>query len=306
VLVKQPAPRIAPLEDFHEAAARRVRARWAAATDAPWLHGEVGRRMAERLPIIRHPPQRWLDWWAHAGGSAAAVRAAYPQAQRIAVEPDEASRANSTARLPPWWSRRRWGPQADAVVTQNAVDPAGAEMVWANMMLHVCADLHAVFAAWQRALVPDGFLMFSTFGPASLRELRTLYERKHWGPAFYPFADMHDLGDLLVQAGFADPVMDQELVTLTWSSPQAALAELRTLGGNVHAGRHAGMRTPRWHAQLLSELQRKSDADGRVALSFEIVYGHALRPRPRARVAPVTTVALEDLRADLARPRSAH
>jgi malonyl-CoA O-methyltransferase len=299
-----PASRIAPLEDFHEPAARRVRARWAAAESAPWLHAEVGRRMAERLPIIRHAPQRWLDWWAHVGGSSSAVRAAYPQAQRIAVEPDEMSRAHSMARLPPWWSRRRWGPQADAVVMQNAVDPAGAEMVWANMMLHACADLHAVFSAWQRALVPDGFLMFSTFGPASLRELRLLYEHKRWGPAFYPFADMHDLGDLLVHAGFAEPVMDQELITLTWSSPQAALAELRTLGGNLHAGRHAGLRTPRWHTRLLAELQRRTDADGRVALSFEIVYGHALRPRARARVAPVTTVTLEDLRADLSRPRS--
>lgn len=299
-----PAPRIAPLEDFHEPAAARARARLTAAPSAPWLHAEVGRRMAERLPIIRHPPQCWLDWWAHAGGSAAAVRAAYPQAQRIAVEPDEVSRVKSTARLPPWWSRRRWGPAADAVVMQGAVDPAGAEMLWANMMLHACADLHGVFAAWHRALAPDGFLMFSTFGPASLRELRLLYEHRHWGPAFYPFADMHDLGDLLVHAGFAEPVMDQELVTLTWSSPQAALSELRTLGGNVHAGRHAGLRTPRWRDKLLAELQRRADADGRVALSFEIVYGHALRPRARARVAPLATVSLEDLRADLSRPRS--
>ena len=300
-----PAPRVTPLEDFHEPAAVRVRSRMSAAS-APWLHAEVGRRMAERLPIIRHPPQRWLDWGAHVGGSAAAVRTAYPHAQRIAVEPDEASRARSVTRLPPWWSRRRWGPQAEAVVLQAAVDPAAAEMVWANMMLHTCADLQAVFAAWHRALAPDGFLMFSTLGPASLRELRLLYEQKRWGPAFYPFADMHDLGDLLVHAGFADPVMDQELVTLTWSSPQAALAELRTLGGNVHAGRFAGLRTPRWRDRLLADLQRRTDADGRVALSFEIVYGHALRPRARVKMAPVATVALEDLRADLSRPRSPH
>lgn len=299
-------PRIAPLEDFHEPAAARVRARLAGAAQAPWLHAEVGRRMAERLPIIRHAPQRWLDWWAHAGGSASAVRAAYPHAQRIAVEPDGASHAKSAARLPPWWSRRRWGPQADAVVGLDAVNPAGSEMVWANMMLHACADLQAVFAAWHRALAPDGFLMFSTFGPASLRELRQLYEHKRWGPAFYPFADMHDLGDLLVHAGFAEPVMDQELITLTWSTPQAALAELRTLGANVHAGRFAGLRTPRWRDRLLAELQRRTDADGRVAISFEIVYGHALRPRARAKMAPVATVALEDLRADLLRPRSAH
>jgi malonyl-CoA O-methyltransferase len=297
-------PRLAPLDQFHEPAAIRWRARMARAEQPPWLHGEVARRMAERLPIIRQPPQRWLDWWAHIGGSAAAVRAAYPQAKRTAVEPDEALRSRSAGHLPPWWSRRRWGAHAEAVLLPSAVEPASAEMLWANMMLHACHDIGAVFAQWHRALAVDGFVMFSTFGPGSLRELHELYAQKRWGPPFYPFADMHDLGDLLVHAGFADPVMDQEQLTLTWSSPQAALQELRTLGGNLHAARHAGLRTPRWRERLLAQLQRRADADGRVALSFEVVYGHAIRPRARARVAPVSTVSLQDLRADLSRQRS--
>jgi malonyl-CoA O-methyltransferase len=296
-------PRVAPLDDFHAPAAARVRQRMGCAAQAPWLHTEVARRMAERLPIIRTPPQRWLDWWAQMGGGAQAVRAAYPQAQRFAVEPDEATRARSLARLPAWWSRRRWGPQAEAVLLQPDVPAAAAQMVWANMMLHSCADVGAVFALWHRALAIDGFVMFSTLGPTSLHELRELYEQEHWGPAFYPLADMHDLGDLLVHAGFADPVMDQELLTLTWSTPQAALDELHTLGGNLHARRYAGLRTPRWRERLLAQLQRRTDADGRVGLSFEIVYGHALRPRPRTRMAAVSTVALEDLRADLSRQR---
>jgi malonyl-CoA O-methyltransferase len=260
--------------------------------------------MAERLPIIRQPPQRWLDWWAHPGGGATPVRVAYPHAQRIAVEPDAPLLARSATHMPPWWSRRHWGPQADAVALQTNVLPASAEMLWANMMLHASADIAAVFAQWHRVLAVDGFVMFSTLGPGTLRELHRLYEQRRWGPAFHPFADMHDLGDLLVHAGFADPVMDQEQVTLTWSSPQAALQELRTLGGNVHAGRHAGLRTPRWRDALLAQLQQRADADGRVALSFEIVYGHAVRPPTRVRVAPVSTVSLQDLRADLSRQRS--
>jgi len=296
---------VTPNAEFHQAAAERMRARLAR-SPAPWLHGEVARRMAERLPIIRQPPQRWLDWWAYLGASAGAVRAAYPQAQRIAVEPDDALRDRSLAHLPPWWSRRRWGPQAEAVLRQPEVEPAGADMLWANMMLHACADIAGVFAQWHRALAADGFVMFSSLGPGTLAELRLLYRQQGWGPAFYPFADMHDLGDLLVHAGFADPVMDQEQVTMTWSSPQAALRELRALGGNLHAARHAGLRTPRWHARLLEQLAQRRDADGRIALSFEIVYGHAIRPRARARVAPLSTVSLQDLRADLARQRSPH
>ena len=295
---------VTPHTEFHDVAALRLRKRLARAAQAPWLHGEVARRMAERLPIIRQPPQRWLDWWAHLGGGAQAVRAAYPQAQRTAVEPDDPLRARSAALLPPWWSRRRWGAQAEAVLLPGGVRPASADMVWANMMLHACADIAAQFASWHRALAADGFVMFSTLGPGTLPELRLLYEHERWGPAFFPFADMHDLGDGLVHAGFADPVMDQELLTLTWSSPQAALQELRALGSNLHAARFAGLRTPRWRKRLVRALERRRDADGRVALSFEIVYGHAVRPRARARVAPVSTVSLHDLRADLARQRS--
>jgi len=290
--------------EFDDTAAQRMRARLARAPQPPWLHAEVARRMADRLPIIRQPPQRWLDWWAHLGAGAQAVRSAYPQAQRSALEPDERLRQRSVAQLPPWWSRRRWGPQAEAVLLPHDVEPASVDMVWANMMLHACADIAAQFASWHRALAVDGFLMFSTLGPGTLPELRRLYQREGWGLPFYPFADMHDLGDELVHAGFADPVMDQELLTLTWSSPRAALQELRALGSNLHASRFAGLRTPRWRERLLQHLERGRDADGRVALGFEVVYGHAVRPRARTRVAPLATVSLQDLRADLARHRS--
>ncbi len=270
---------------------------------APWLHREVARRMAERLPLIREPPQRWLDWWAHLGGGAAVVRQAYPQAQRIAVEPTPALRARSEQPLPPWWSPRRWSGATETVLLQPQVADASAEMVWANMMLHACLDMPAMLANWRRALVVDGFVMFSTLGPATLQELRALYAQLGYGAPHAPFADMHDVGDLLVHAGFADPVMDQEMLTLTWSTPAAALDELRALGGNVHPQRHAGLRTPRWRNQLLRQLERRADADGRVAMTFEVVYGHAFRPRPRARVAATSTVSLADMRASLSSGR---
>ena len=281
-----------------------VLARLAQRPEAPWLHGEVAQRMAERLPLIRQPPQRWLDWWAHLGGGAAAVRQAYPRAQRIVVEPTAALQVRSRGPAPRWWSPRRWAGATGAVLLPGQVDEGAAEMVWANMMLHACADMAGMLAQWRRALVVDGFVMFSTFGPATLHELRALYGRHGLGLAHAPFADMHDIGDLLVHAGFADPVMDQEMLTLTWSTPTAALDELRALGGNVHPARHAGLRTPRWRTRLLDALERQADADGRVAMSFELVYGHAFRPRPRARVAPTSTVSLADMRASLSSGRA--
>jgi malonyl-CoA O-methyltransferase len=115
-----------------------------------------------------------------------------------------------------------------------------------------------------------------------------------------PLVDMHDLGDMLVQAGFADPVMDQETLTLTWPDPQAMLAELRTLGGNVDPRRHAGLRTPRWRADLIQRLQGLAQADGRVALEVELVYGHAFKVARPPRIATETAIPLQQMR-DLVR-----
>ncbi len=257
----------------------------------PWLHGEVARRMADRLRVIRLQPQQVADWGAFLGASSGLLSLAYPKARLLAVEagPVEPRPAR-------WW--QRWLPAAAPATVGDGEVPAGlAQLVWANMSLHWAADPQVLLRQWQRALAVDGFLMFSTLGPGSLALLRELYADQQWPPPFAPFVDMHDLGDMLIEAGFADPVMDQEQLTLTWPSAETLLAELRGLGGNSHPHRHAGLRTPRWQRRLHQALQARADAQGRIALVFEIVYGHAFKPLPRPRVAAQTTLPLDDLRA---------
>ena len=285
------------------AALARVQRRLQAAPHAPWLHGEVARRMAERLPIVKLQPAVVADWGAFLGASRVLLASAYPQARLLAVEAD-AQRRDATAEMlaRPWWSPQRWvGARAQAL-TEDELQPGSAQLLWANMGLHGAADPQALMLQWHRALAVDGFLMFSTLGPGSLAALQAIYRAEGWGLPFAPFVDMHDLGDMLVAAGFADPVMDQEIITLNWASPEALLAELRQLGGNVALGRHAGLRTPRWRERLQQALAasagpvRTEGPGSRVALGFEVVYGHAFRPLPRPRVAARTELALEDMR----------
>ena len=273
----------------------RVQRRQAHADHAPWLHREVARRMAERLPIIRQQPDTVIDWWSHAGGSQEVLARAYPKARRLRVEA-----AGSAAALPhetvPWWSARRWR-REPAPLDESAVPAAAGQLLWANMMLHAVDDPQLLMQRWRRALAVDGFLMFSTLGPDTLSTLRFLYRDAGWGSAHAPFTDMHDWGDMLVATGFAEPVLDQERLTLTWATPEALLGELRTLGGNTDPARFAGLRTPRWRARLLAALRERASADGRIALEFELVYGHAFNALPRAKVSGETRVAVEDLRA---------
>jgi malonyl-CoA O-methyltransferase len=269
----------------------RWQQRQALAAEPPWLHGEVARRMAERLQIMKRVPTVVIDWWSRSGSSSELLRAAYPQAQQLRVESAAVMQRPKAAA--PWWSAQRW--RADDPVAESNVPDAQAQLLWANMMLHAVADPGALLAQWRKALSMEGFVMFSTLGPDTLKSLRQTYRDAGWGTAHAPFVDMHDLGDMLVRAGFADPVMDQEVLRLTWATPDALLTELRGLGLNADPARCAGLRTPRWRARLDAALAELAGADGRIALEFEIVYGHAFNPPPRLAVAGETRLSAADL-----------
>ena len=278
-------------------AVRAALRRLARAPEPPWLHGEVARRMAEKLELILLQPERVIDWWSALGAGAALLTAAYPKAQHMRIEPDAvwASRSRVLAQRP-WWTAARWAGGELAVALEAADIAPGAGLVWANMMLHAVVDPVALIERWHGLLRVDGFVMFSCLGPGTLRELRTLYARLGWPAPTPGFIDMHDLGDMLVQAGFADPVMDQETLTLRWPNVPALISELRALGGNTAPDRAAGLRTPRWRAMLERELEGLAAADGSIGLSFEVAYGHAFKAAPRLRVGEATTVSLEDMR----------
>jgi malonyl-CoA O-methyltransferase len=274
----------------------RVLQRQALGAGAPWLHQEVARRMGERLAVIRLQPQCLIDWWAGPGASDELLAQAYPHAQRVAVEASTSWQQRTLAqRHRPWWSPQRWTAAPQPVLLQNDSLPT-AQLLWSNMMLHGASNPVAVIERWHALLQADGFLMFSCLGPGTLQRLRQLYQQLQWSPPAVDFVDMHDLGDMLVQAGFADPVMDQEVLTLTWATPEALLTELRALGSNAHPHRFAGLRTPRWKQQLMQALQTLRGPDGRLQLQFEISYGHAFKAAPRVKVASEARISLDDLR----------
>ena len=254
--------------------------------------------MAERLSLIRLQPKLVLDWWGGPGGSHEILVDVYPKARLVAVEGSEAWLKRSTScNQAPWWSTRRWSAPQRVVLPEADPFPPGVELIWSNMMLHAVADPVSQIERWYRALESGGFLMFSCLGPGSLRTLRRLYSDVFASEATVDFVDMHDLGDMLVAAGFVDPVMDQEELTLTWASPQELLAELRQLGGNAHPERFKGLRTPRWRQRLLEALESLRGSDGRLALHFEVSYGHAFKGQPRLKVQSEVHVSVDQLRA---------
>ena len=259
--------------------------------------------MEERLQWIRQQPKAWASWQPLRGGLQAHVLVAkrYSSAECFVVEPNAATIAAAQAQLTrPWWQRLGGAAQA-----RFAPPPEGSvNMVWANMALHMASDPQGLIADWHSALKSDGFLMFSCLGPDTLGELRAVYRELGLGPAHHDFTDMHDWGDMLVAAGFAEPVMDMERIRLSYDSASRLLQDLRALGRNLHPARFAAARSRKWHQQLEQAIsQQLADAQegGRLALTFEVIYGHAHKPLPRVGLSQESAVSLRDMREMLAR-----
>ncbi|MEY2682998.1 MAG: hypothetical protein RJA09_142 [Pseudomonadota bacterium] len=274
--------------------------RWAQRPHAhsAWLHEEVGARMAQRLGWIKATPARWLSWEPVHGGLQAhlAVAAAYPKSEVVVhanrTEVALAALKHAAPEAAGLWGRWRYTPPRLAHADSEV------DMVWANMALHPTHQPQTLLKRWHRALRVDGFVMFSCLGPDSLRELRDVYDQMGWSAPAHAFTDMHDWGDMLVQAGFAEPVMDMERITLSYSGAVALLADLRLWGRNLSSHRSAVTRGRSWQAALLASLERhmpRTD-DGRLPLTFEVIYGHAHKGQPRVPVGPASAVSLQDMR----------
>ncbi len=259
----------------------------------------MAERLAERLAWFKLEAQRVVLWQGLAGGGAQALRERFPQAVQVWVEESpwlEVARRQAA----PWWQPWRKG-RTEWQQPQHV--PTGqAQLLWANLGLLGTATPDVLFQSWQSALAPEGFLLFSTLGPDSFKELRALYAAQGWGPAGPDWIDLHDLGDALLRSGFSDPVMDQERITLTWADGEALWCDLAALGGNLAQGRFAGLRSPRWKARWVAAAEAAlRGADGRLSLTLEFVCGHAIRPQPR--LPGESTVSLDSLKQQLTQRR---
>lgn len=263
------------------AAARRG---FEAAYGSDVLAREVEGRLAERLQYIKLDAKHILDVGCGAGASRIPLHARFPDAELYGV--DFSLPALKHAQAPAGFMARMRGilqaPRTHWVGADGAQLPfasGSCDLVWSNLSLAWAADPAAWIREWGRVLRVDGLLMFTTYGPDTLKELRAAFGDDL--PHVHPFLDMHDIGDMLAGNGFAEPVMDMEILTLTYADVPAMLADLRATGQtNAHQGRRKGLSgKARWESMeaRYAALAR----DGRIPATFEVVYGHAWKGRPR-------------------------
>lgn len=256
-----------------------------------FLRREIARRMHERLALVKIAPARVLDAGCGSGQDLGLLQKDFPAAHLVGV--DAAPAMVDAARAPASALKALGGMLSKLLPSKSGVDlvcgdfanlPVGSnafDLVWSNLALHWHPQPDRVFAEWRRVLRLDGLLMFSNFGPDTLREVRAAFAGLDAAPHTLPFVDMHDFGDQLVEAGFSTPVMDMEVITVTYDTVEALLADVRALGGNPLATRRAGLVGRAAWAQVTQAFERQRRPDGKLALTFEVIYGHAFRPAPR-------------------------
>ncbi|KAF1028952.1 MAG: Malonyl-[acyl-carrier protein] O-methyltransferase [Burkholderia plantarii] len=281
--------------------------------EVAFLPREIAQRMGERLDYIKVNPTGVLDAGCGSGDDLPLLRARFPDAPVFGADLSAAMLARAAARETTDTGWRRFMPAALskalgqrgprlAQADFSALPFAGAafDVVWSNLALHWHSRPDLVFPEWQRVLRVNGLLMFSTFGPDTLRELRAAYAeaeaatncatRAH----VIDFVDMHDLGDMLVESGFEIPVMDQEVLTITYRSPESLLADVRRWGAYPfeREGAALSVRTRRALSEVLEARRRD---DGTIALTFEVIYGHAWKAVPRTTADGHGIVRIEDI-----------
>lgn len=276
---------------------RRSFARAAASYDrAAILQREIADRLIDRLDWVKLAPARILDAGSGTGYCARALTRRYRAARVTGVDLAQPL-ALAAHRRRGWFSRSEF---VCGDIERLPLASASFDLIVSNLSLQWC-DLDAAFAEMLRVLRPGGLLMFSSFGPDTLREIRAAWAQVDSAVHVHTFIDMHDVGDALMRAGFAEPVMDVERLTLTYADVDAALRELKAIGAhNAARTRTRGLTGKDRFRRFVAAYETQRRDDGRIPASYEVVYGHAWAPLTPAN-APVrgghtVSVALDSLR----------
>ena len=260
------------------------------------LQATVRDELLRRLEVLRMEPAVVVDLGAGTGQASIALKRRYPGGRVVAM--DIAHGMLLQARKRQTLLRR-----FDRVVADAAALPLGnasVDMLFSSLMLQWCNDPDRVLRECRRVLRPGGVLHFTTLGPDTLVELRQAWQAADPGHAHVNrFIDMHDLGDALVRAGFAEPVLDVERYTLTYDDARSLMRDLKAIGAhNSTAGRARGLTGKSALARMLAAYEGFRRA-GKLPATYEVVFAQAWCPtgpirtkgQPRAEtVVPISQI----------------
>jgi malonyl-CoA O-methyltransferase len=238
------------------------------------LQAEVGARLLDRLDGIALAPERVLDVGSGPGRGSEVLRARFPGASVVALDVALPMLRAAALRGPPAFARV--GGDAQALPFADA----SIDLVHSNLCLQWCDDPGLAIAEFARVLKPGGLLLFTTFGPATLHELRTAFASADATPHVGRFVDMHDIGDALLTTGFRDPVLERDDFTLTYADALTLMRELRAIGATNADAKRQRTLTGKAHLKRVVDAYEAFRIDGVLPATYEVVYAQARAPEP--------------------------
>ena len=246
--------------------------------DVAVLQREVESRLLEQLGVLEAKiPACVLDVGAGPGRASGAMKKRWPHSEVIALD-----LALPMLREVPKQTRF-WRPirRICAEATQLPLADDSVDVVFSSLCLQWVPDLPAALSEFRRVLREDGLLLFATFGPDTLIELRDAYlAAGEQQPPLSPFAALQPIGDALMAAGFRNPVLDRDVFTLTYSEPMALLRELRAIGaGDARVQRSRGLGGKQRQARMFAAYEALRH-EGVLPSTWEVITAMAWAPAP--------------------------
>lgn len=242
------------------------------------LQREVATRLLERLDLLKMTPGNILDLGSGTGICSEALSRRYPKARVVALDLAEAMLHHTRRRFSRWDRfRNKHGFVAGDAERLPFAD-GSFDMLFSNLTLQWCSDLEQTFNEFRRVLKPGGVLFYTTLGPDTLKELRASWAVVDQGVHVNTFLDLHDVGDAMLHARLAEPVLDMEHITLTYRYSMDLMRDLKALGAhNINPGRSQGLTGPRKLKAVMEAYEQFRQDDGLLPATYEVIYGHAWR-----------------------------
>ena len=236
------------------------------------LQEEVLNRLQQRLHYIRHRPETVVDVGCGTGKAIPGLLKRYPRARVYALDIAESMLALARPRFGLLHRKRL----VAADLEQMPFAPRSFDLVFSSLAMQWCNDFRGALAEFARVSRPGALLMFSSFGPDTLKELAASWQALEPEPRVHRFIDMHDVGDAMMAAGFEQPVVDAEVIRMEYGELRGLFADLKNIGAsNADVGRRRGLLTPSKLARLESSYREHGFENGKYIASYEVVYGHA-------------------------------
>ena len=231
--------------------------------DNAFLQSEIANRLAEKLKVISIKPQTIIDLGSGTGLLSNKTAEIFPNANLICVDFAQQSLLENHQNL------KVCANAYELPFASNSVD-----FIVSNLMMQWCPDLKALFNECFRVLKPEGLILFTTFGPDTLKELKRSWSAVDSSAHVNNFIDMHDIGDQMLQSGFQSPIMEMENITLTYEKVLDLMHDLKSIGAQ-NVGSRSKALTGKTKFKKMIEMYESYRSDGKLPATYEVIYGHA-------------------------------